>query len=566
MATGTLATGAPASPTTVQRSFDELGTPLAHVTFCVLDLETTGGHRAEDVITEIGAVKVRGGECLGTFQTLVNPGRAIPPRVSLLTGLTDMLVATAPRVESVLDSLLSFVGGSVLVGHNVGFDLAFLRAALSRDDRPRFEPVVVDTVALARRLLRDEVPDCRLGTLADRFRLDHRPTHRALDDALATTDLLHLLIERAAGLGVMGLDDLVALGKLAGHPQAAKLKLTTSLPRSPGVYLFRGHRDEVLYVGKATNLRQRVRSYFGSDDRRKIGPMVRETQSISHVQLPDPLSAAVVEQRLISRLLPRYTRAGTRADRYCYVRLDVDAAWPRLSVVRDASATGVHLGPLPSRAMASLVVEAIQTVAPLRRCSARLGRSYRPPPDATACSAAQLGVAQCPCAGAADAASYGRAVDIAVRALTGDAEPVQQALTARMADLGAMQRFEEAALVRDRLSALLGAARRHHLVEALREAGRTELRGAGVVWVVDSARLVDVRIDGSAAGALPVDAPDPPVTGRPLGRTQVDEALCLARHFEQHATTLQIVSCTGAWRFPVAFDDALPRLTRAPRR
>jgi DNA polymerase-3 subunit epsilon len=226
----------------------------------------------------------------------------------------------------------------------------------------------------------------------------------------------------------------------------------------------------------------------------------------------------------------------------------------------------VHLGPLPSRAMASLVVEAIQTVAPLRRCSARLGRSYRPPPDASACSAAQLGVAQCPCAGAADAASYGRAVDVAARALSGDAEAVQQALTARMADLGAMQRFEEAALVRDRLSALLGAARRHHLVEALREAGRTELRGAGVVWVVDSARLVDVRIDGSAAGALPVDAPDPPVTGRPLGRTQVDEALCLARHFEQHATTLQIVSCTGAWRFPVAFDDALPRLTRAPRR
>src|SRR5512134_1906876 len=118
-----------------QRSFDDLGTPLHDVTFCVVDIETTGGAAADGGITEVGAVKVRGGECLGTFQTLVNPGRAIPPNVSLLTGLTDALVATAPRVERVLDSLMTFLGPGVLVGHNVGFDLAFLRAALARDGR-----------------------------------------------------------------------------------------------------------------------------------------------------------------------------------------------------------------------------------------------------------------------------------------------------------------------------------------------------------------------------------------------------------------------------------------------
>jgi DNA polymerase III subunit epsilon len=550
-----------------QRSFDDLGTPLAEVTFCVLDLETTGGNRTDDLITEIGAVKVRGGECLGTFQTLVNPGRAIPPRVSLLTGLTDALVDTAPRVETVLGSLLAFIGDSVFVGHNVGFDLAFLRAALARDERPRFESVVVDTAALARRLLRDEVPDCRLGTLADRLRLDHRPTHRALDDALATTDLLHFLIERASGLGVLGLDDLVALGKLAGHPQAAKLKMTANLPRTPGVYMFRGHGDEVLYVGKAANLRQRVRSYFGSDDRRKVWPMVRETQAITHLPLPDPLSAAVVEQRLIARLLPRYNRAGTRADRYCFVRLDVDTPWPRVSIVRDPSVSGVHLGPLPSRVMAALVVDAIQSVAPLRRCSTRLGRSYRPPPDLAPCSAAQLGVAQCPCAGAADAATYSQAVELATRALTGDPEPVRVALTRRMTELAASQRFEEAALVRDRLSALLGAVRRHHLVEALRSAGRVDVRrrgpSGGIVWIVDRARLVDVRVEGSAGGALPVDPPEAPRPAGPLGRALVDEALCLARHFDQHAADVEVVACTGAWNFPLAADEAIAPLPRA---
>src|SRR6476659_7370430 len=242
----------------VQRSFDDLGTPLADVTFCVLDLETTGGDRTSDMITEVGAVKVRGGEFLGTFQTLVNPGRAIPPQITMLTGLTDALVAPAPRIEAVLPSLLEFLRGTILVGHNIGFDVAFLRNAFERAGHGRFDPVRVDTVALARRLVRDEVPDCRLGTLATRFRLDHKPTHRALDDALAPTDLLHLLLERAAAYGVLGLDDLVSLPRMGGHPQAPKLRLTTQLPRSPGVYVFRDRGGRPLYVGKASNLTSRV--------------------------------------------------------------------------------------------------------------------------------------------------------------------------------------------------------------------------------------------------------------------------------------------------------------------
>ena len=293
-----------------QRSFDDLGTPLHDVTFCVIDLETTGGNRNEDMITEIGAVKVRGGECLGTFQTLVNPGRAIPPQITVLTGLSDVLVAGAPRIESVLGTLIDFVGDSVIVGHNVGFDVGFLRAACQRASGHR-SPAPSSTPS--RSLVAWSVTRCPTASSARwrlDLRLDHRPSHRALDDALATADLLHLLIERAAGLGVVGLDDLVTLSKLAGHPQAAKLKLTADLPRSPGVYMFHGQGDEILYVGKATNLRQRVRSYFGSDDRRKIGPMLRETQSVAHLDLPDPLTAEVIESRLISRLLPRYNRAG----------------------------------------------------------------------------------------------------------------------------------------------------------------------------------------------------------------------------------------------------------------
>ncbi len=540
----------------LQRSFDDLGTPLHDVTFCIIDLETTGGNRTDDMITEIGAVKVRGGEFLGTFQTLVNPGRAIPPQITVLTGLSDALVSNAPRIEAVLGTLIDFVGDSVIVAHNAGFDVGFLRAACQRAERPPLAGIVVDTVALARRLVRDEVPNCKLSTLASRFRLSHQPSHRALDDALATADLLHLLIERAAGLGVVGLDDLVMLSKLAGHPQAGKLKMTADLPRSPGVYMFRGQADEILYVGKATNLRQRVRSYFGSDDRRKIGPMLRETQSVSHLDLPDALTAEVIESRLISRLLPRYNRAGTRADKYCYVKLDVDSAWPRLSVVKNPSTNGLHLGPLPSRTMAGLVVDAIHTAVPLRRCTVRMGRGYTPPDGGAVCSAAQLGVALCPCSGTADPAAYSAAVDAAASAMSGDPRLVVDRLRDRMLDLAAAQRFEEAAATRDRLTALLGAVRRHLLVDALRGAGHAEVSFGDSTWIIDRARLLDATRIGEAGRSLPVPPPHATTSGV-LAREQIDEALCLARFCDKRAERL-VVRCSGNWTFPIG--DRLPDL------
>ena len=123
-------------PAAGQRSLDDLGTPLADLTFCVLDLETTGTSPADCAITEVGAVKLRGGECLGTFQTLVDPGCAIPPRITVLTGITEASTRDAPTIDAVLPALLEFLGGAVVVGHNVRFDLAFLGAALERAGRP----------------------------------------------------------------------------------------------------------------------------------------------------------------------------------------------------------------------------------------------------------------------------------------------------------------------------------------------------------------------------------------------------------------------------------------------
>ncbi|MGH2828662.1 MAG: exonuclease domain-containing protein [Actinomycetota bacterium] len=185
-------------------------TDLFDVTFCVVDLETTGGSAELHSITEIGAVKVRRGELLGTLQSLVDPGSTVPAFVRLLTGISDDLLVGAPTIEAVLPTFLEFARNSILVAHNAGFDVGFLNAAC---DRLGYEPLdrrVVDTATLARRVLAEEVDNRKLGTLARHFRCAHRPSHRALADALATTDVLHHLIERLAGYGVTTLEELTA--------------------------------------------------------------------------------------------------------------------------------------------------------------------------------------------------------------------------------------------------------------------------------------------------------------------------------------------------------------------
>jgi DNA polymerase-3 subunit epsilon len=517
----------------VQRSFDDLGVPLAEAVFCVVDLETTGGDPGRCGITEVGALKVRGGEVLGTYQTLVNPGMAIPPSITVLTGLTDAMVAPAPTVQQVLPSLLEFIGGAVIVGHNVRFDLAFLQAALRRWGGPLLGNQHLDTLALARRLLTHEVPDHRLGTLAERLGLAHRPCHRALDDARATCDLLHALIERATAWGVTGLDDLVALPTVAGHPQWRKLRLTAGLPRRPGVYQFLDRHGRVLYVGKASDLRARVRSYFSSETRRRVPQLLGEVDRIEHRECTSSLEAEVLELRLIHQLQPPYNRQGRRPRRPVWVRL-TDEAFPRLSIVRSATGPGLHLGPLPSRREAERVIEAVHSAVPLRRCTRRMGR--RGPAVDAPCGPAQLGVAACPCSGLTDAGSYARIVEVVRRAFTGEAHLLLDPLEQRMRSLAAAERFEEAADTRDRAGALVRALGRDRRVRRLAGLDRLVLELPG-------GEVLELGPGGALGGAAPAT---------------LDEALCVARWLDRNADRVRLVAAEGDWCSPL---PALPSFT-----
>ena len=198
-----------------QPSIGELGRALLDTTFIVLDLETSGGaaHLGAG-ITEIGAVKVCGGQVIGEFQTLINPGTPIPDYITDLTGISDAMIQGSPSMESIFPTFLEFLGSShsnIIVAHNASFDLGFLKAAASQHHYqwPHFK--VLDTVQLARSVLsKDDVPDCKLATLSAYFKTETSPNHRALDDARATVEVLHGIFERYGSIGITTLEDVLA--------------------------------------------------------------------------------------------------------------------------------------------------------------------------------------------------------------------------------------------------------------------------------------------------------------------------------------------------------------------
>jgi DNA polymerase-3 subunit epsilon len=457
-----------------QGTFDELGVPLADVTFVVVDLETTGGSPAACAITEIGAVKVRGGVVLGEFQTLVNPQVAVPPFIAVLTGITDAMVATAPRLPSVLPTFLEWARGCVLVAHNAPFDVGFLRAGCASLglDWPGFESV--DTARLARRVLtRDEAPNCKLATLSRLFRTTTTPCHRALADAQATVDVLHGLLERLGNLGVNTYEELVSFNGLATASQRRKRYLADGLPDGPGVYIFRDSRGEPLYIGRSRHVRTRVRQYFvASEPRTRMAEMVGIAERVDAVVCAHPLEAEVRELRLIAEHKPRYNRRSRFPERASWLKLTVEA-YPRLSVVRRVGADGAtYLGPFGSAKAAQAAMAAIHETVPLRQCSQRITPS-RP---SAACVLAGMGRCAAPCEGDVSREDYAPTAAAALALLTGDPRPLLDAARRRMATLSAQERFEEAAAHRDRAAAFVRTSARMHRLAAL--AACPELVGA----------------------------------------------------------------------------------------
>ena len=473
------------------RTVDLTRLALEDVPYVVFDLETTGSSAGRGGITELGALKLWRGQVVEEFSTLVNPGRLIEPFVVRLTGITDRMVAGALPISEVMPRFEEFVEGSVLVGHNVHFDCAFLTAARAGSPLPN---PLLDTLKLARCLV-PGLRRYRLSSLVSHFGVRAMPNHRALSDAAATAGVFLRLSKLLRSAGVRSVGEATML-RGRGRIKPQKQHLAEGIPGTPGVYYFLDKHGTTLYVGKAKNLRARVRTYFnGGDGRRKVGRLVEEVAEVRTKETESELGALILEAREIKRLLPRYNSAGREERAGWFIELDTSEPYPVPErVPANQTREGViHLGPYRSAGLLDACIEALGRIFPLRRCSGEEG----------ICFYGQMG--RCaPCGGMGEDDYRRLVVDEVVALLRGEGgEEHLAALVKERERLAGALEFEAAARLRDLIAgierirlarAVVSADGVQAVVAASTEPGLVE------VFVLSRGRLV--AHEGFEAGDL----------------------------------------------------------------
>lgn len=466
------------SPTSIGLIDWRLADPdLAEVTFVAIDLETTGTRPGDGRITEIGAVRIEGLREVRHFETLVNPLRPIPPIVTEITGITQRMVLDAPRIEEVIPHFLDFLQGAVIVGHNAAFDLSFLNYELARLKSKRLGDGAIDTINLARRLA-PGLPNYRLATVAEALGAPTLTYHRALPDAQATAHVFLTLVGRLQEQGVTRLNQARSFVDRGHKPDRQKLALTQDLPRRPGVYLFLDGDDQILYVGRADCLRDRVRSYFLTNTQhpRRVRQALRRLEHVAWEETGSPLHAAVREQELILQHRPPCNVYGRRPENYVYIkaggrhglRLYLSKRPTRLSASfrapQDTSKVqapkqemgrSLVLGPFRSRKRAQAALELLHRCYPLRRCR---GKAF-----AASCIHIETGRCLAPCLNHDRREANDRLVVKLMQWLSGESpagidDPLKLGRNL-MQTLAQQQRFEEAEEVRQALEDLAAVRR-----------------------------------------------------------------------------------------------------------
>ena len=547
-----------------QQTLESLGRPLSDVTFVVVDLETTGGSPLQGcAITEIGAVKVRGGKVLGEFKTFVNPGVPIPPFITVLTGITEAMVLPAPKISEAFPAFLEFAGSAqetVLVAHNAKFDLGFLKAAASQLNYRWPNYRTLDTVHLAKRALaHDEVPNRKLSTLATFFRTEVKPTHRALDDAQTTVEVLHGLIERLGSRSISTYEDLFDFLSAVTPEQRAKRSLADGLPAAPGVYIFRDAQGEALYVGTSRNLRSRVRSYFGASEMRsRIKEMIALAVRIDHIVCGTVLEAQVRELRMIAEKQPRYNRRSRFQEKAYWLAL-TDEKFPRFSIVRGSDSLSDEngwAGPFRGKDDAQLASEAILEVLPIRQCTTKI--TTKSVKSASPCALYEMKRCGAPCIEEQSVEQYYEITARAKEHLTRDASPVERYLNERMSELALEERYEEASQVRNRLLAYARGSSRStrlrsyasipHMITAKRDGDDWEFVVIRYGRLAGSARTSKGNSPDALIQALRESSEVVINNGGILPASTYEEVELIANYLEGEG--IRIVEIDGEWSMP----------------
>lgn len=274
--------------------------------YAIVDIETTGGFASGNGITEIAIVLHNGQSIEGVYQTLIYPGRPIPRYITALTGITDAMVADAPRFEAVADKIHRLLKDRIFVAHNVNFDYSFVSAGLE-DCGYQLNLKKLCTVRLARKIF-PGLPSYSLGNICRSLEISLENRHRAGGDALATACLFERLLKSDCNGALTGM----IRGKNADQylPPHLPREQVDALPGLPGVYYFENQKKEVVYVGKAINLAKRVKSHFSNNDgNKRKQDLLRQVYHIRFRVCSSELMSLILESQEIRKIWPVFNRS-----------------------------------------------------------------------------------------------------------------------------------------------------------------------------------------------------------------------------------------------------------------
>jgi len=274
--------------------------------YSVIDIETTGGSPRTERITEIAIYIFDGESIIRQFTSLINPERNIPYFITGLTGITNEMVADAPKFYEIAKDIVEITEGMIFVAHNARFDYSFIRQEF-KNLGFNFKRNILDTVSLSRKLLPGH-KSYSLGKLCKELNIQINGRHRAEGDALATVELLKLLLE-AEEDGEQGLIKNTRNSKL--HPKL-DIKILDNLPEEPGVYYFRDVNHRLIYIGKSKNIRTRVMTHLSNNTSKRAMEMRDLIASIDWELTGNELIALLKESEEIKKNKPIYNRAQRR--------------------------------------------------------------------------------------------------------------------------------------------------------------------------------------------------------------------------------------------------------------
>ena len=351
-------------------------TQLDEAEFSVLDVETTGLSARNNHIIEIGIVKIKNLKITNRFQSFINPGCEIPYFITQLTGITNDDVYDAPNFGNLLDDINNFIGSSVISGHNLSFDDSFLSYEYIRNNHEPLSNEKVCTLKIARRLF----PSLRsksLSSISSYLKLKNSNAHRALADAEVTAQALIKMIKKLQKEeNVETVYDLIDYQKFA-IVKSQKLKLSkdhstiiNSLPNAPGIYYFLNRKNEVIYVGKAKSLRDRLKSYFSPSASRKTKKIIKQSVKLKTELTNSELTALLTEAETIKLINPRHNYQLKKYGNKYFIKVTQTHKYPRLEISNHFDFDGNdYFGLFISRKRADKVMDMIDKTFAIRECS-----------------------------------------------------------------------------------------------------------------------------------------------------------------------------------------------------